>query len=68
MNRSETKSAGGRGMTVLTGALIGVTLLLAVMTFQSCSSKGEAGPNGGDVVPLNDGKAKAEVVANAETG
>jgi hypothetical protein len=44
-------------------------LLLAVMiTAQSCTSKAQAGPYGGDVVPLNNGKVKAEVVANAETG
>ena len=53
----------------LTVAIIGITLLLAVMTFQSCSSKVEAaGPNGGDVVSLNNGQAKAEVMANADTG
>ena len=68
MNRSEAKSPCGNCIKVLTVAVMGIGLLLAVMTFQSCSSKAEAGPNGGDVVPLNDGKAKAEVVANAETG
>ena len=68
MNRSETKSPCGNFMKVLTVAVMGIGLLLAVMTFQSCSPKAEAGPNGGDVVPLNDGKAKAEVMANADTG
>ncbi len=68
MERSETKSACGRAMKVLTVAVMGIGLLLAVMTFQSCSSKAEAGPNGGDVVTLNNGQAKAEVMANADTG
>ena len=53
-------------MKILTGVLSGIGLLLAMMTLQSCSSK--AGPNGGDVVTLNNGLAKAEVVANADTG
>lgn len=53
----------------LTGAMIGIALLLAGMTLQSCSSKAEAaGPNGGDVVSLNNGQTKAEVMANADTG
>ena len=45
---------------VLTGALVGIGLLVAMLTLQSCS-KAEAGPNGGDVVPLNNGQAKAEI-------
>ena len=59
-NRRTTK------MRVLLEVLGGVALLLATMTLQSCS-KAEAGPNGGDMVPLN-GQAKAEVVANSGTG
>ena len=47
---------------------LGIGLLFAVLTLQSCSSKAETGPNGGDVVPLNNGQAKAEIVANAESG
>ena len=54
-------------MNVLAGAFAGIWLLLAMMTLQSCSSS-KAGPNGGDVVALNNGQAKAEVVANADTG
>ncbi len=54
-------------LKVLAGAFAGIGLLLAMMTLQSCSSS-KAGPNGGDVVALNNGKAKAEVVANADTG
>lgn len=34
-----------------------------------CSpSKAQAGPNGGDVVPIQNGAAKAELVTNSETG
>lgn len=52
------------------GVLCGIGLFLATITLPSCSSKAEAGvgPNGGDVVSLSDAKAKAEVVANADTG
>ena len=59
------KKANNRtsNMKVLLEVLSGIALLLAMMTLQSCS-KAEAGPNGGDVVPLN-GQAKAEVVANS---
>ena len=53
-------------MKVLNGALSGIGLFLVMMTFQSCSST-QSGPNGGDVVTLNNG-AKAEIVANADTG
>jgi hypothetical protein len=55
-------------MKILTQALVGIGLLLGVMTVQSCTSKTQAAPYGGDIVPLNDGKVKAEVVANSETG
>ncbi len=57
-------------MKVLIGVLSGISLCLAMMTLPSCSSKAEAGagPNGGDVVPLKNGQAKAEVIANADTG
>ena len=56
-------------MKVLIGVLSGIGLLLAMMTLESCSSKAEAGPNGGDVVTLdNNGQTKAEVLANADTG
>src|SRR6266700_2227450 len=53
-------------ITALVGVL-GVIGLLATMALQSCSSS-KAGPYGGDVVPLNNGQAKAEVVANADSG
>ncbi|CAN5893043.1 hypothetical protein BH11VER1_BH11VER1_01310 [soil metagenome] len=54
-------------LKLLTTAFIGIGLLLVTLTLPSCS-KAEAGPNGGDVVPLNNGEAKAEVMANADTG
>jgi len=61
-SKASTAAASVKGIA---GILMGIALLLVVMTMPSCS-KAEAGPNGGDVVPLNDGKA--EVVANADTG
>ena len=54
-------------MRILTKVITGIGLPLVVMALQSCS-KASAGPNGGDVVPLNNGQAKAELVANADTG
>ena len=54
-------------MKVLFGILSGIGLTLAMMSMQACSPT-LAGPNGGDVVPLSSGQAKAEVVANADTG
>ncbi len=54
--------------TLFLGTASCIALLLVVMGLPSCSSKAESGPNGGDVVTLNNGQAKAEVVANAETG
>ncbi len=54
-------------MKVFIGVLSGIGLLIAVMTLQSCSSA-QAGPNGGDIVALNKDQAKAEIVANADTG
>ena len=69
---TRTINASGHALgawKILTGSLIGIILLLAIMSLQSCSSKVEAaGPNGGDVVSLNNGQAKAEVMANADTG
>jgi hypothetical protein len=53
-------------MKVSTAVLSGIGLLLAMMIFQSCSST-QVGPNRGDVVTLDNG-AKAEIVANADTG
>ncbi len=43
-------------------------LAVGILFLQSCSSGAKAGPNGGDLVALNDGKTSAEVLANADTG
>lgn len=64
---SSKASVAAAGVKVIAGIFMGIALLLVVMTMPSCT-KAQAGPNGGDVVPLNDGKAKAEVMANADTG
>ena len=58
---------GDSNMKVFIGVLSRIGLLLAMMTLQSCSST-QAGPNGGDVVTMDNGQAKAEIVANADTG
>jgi hypothetical protein len=49
--------------TLLAGVLVAAAVVAA-----GCSRTAAAGPNGGDVVPIKDGTAKAEVVANADTG
>lgn len=43
-------------------------LVVGMCLVQSCSNSAKAGPNGGDVVALNDGKTSAEVLANADSG
>ena len=43
-------------------------LVVGMLFVQSCSNGAKAGPNGGDVVALNDGKTSAEVLANADSG
>lgn len=43
-------------------------LTVGMFFVQSCSASAKAGPNGGDVVALSDGKTSAEVMANADTG
>ena len=43
-------------------------LVVGMIFVQSCSNSAKAGPNGGDVVALNDGKTSAEVLANADSG
>ena len=50
-------------------ALVATAAMVAGMFFvQSCSNSAKAGPNGGDVVALRDGKTSAEVLANADSG
>ena len=61
---AERKQSTKTWLTTLT-----ITALVAGMFFvQSCSSSAKAGPNGGDLVALNDGKTSAEVLANADSG
>ena len=64
MNR---RANGNSAPRIRIGLLGGTGLLMAMITMQACS-KAAAGPNGGDVVSLKNGQAKAEVVANADTG
>ena len=49
--------------TVLTVLLLGGLIAAA-----GCSRAAAAGPNGGDVVPIKNGGAVAEVLSNADTG
>ena len=53
-----------RWMTIVAAA----GLTMGMFFLQSCFASAKAGPNGGDVVALNDGKTSAEVLANADTG
>lgn len=50
-----------------TAILAAAGLAMAMLCVQSCS-KAKAGPNGGDIVALDDGKTSAEVLSNAESG
>ncbi len=48
---------------------LAVFVLLAItLLVQSCSSEAQAGPNGGDVIPMGDGQTSAEVMSNADSG
>lgn len=60
---TERKDFTTRCATILAAA----GLMLGMPFVQSCS-KAQAGPNGGDVVAMNDGKTSAEVLSNAESG
>ena len=51
-------------MKALLGGLIAVMVIVAA----GCAGTAAAGPNGGDVVAIKDGTAKAEVVSNPDTG
>ena len=53
-----------RWMTIATAC----GLLLGMLLVQSCSSKAKAGPNGGDLVTIDNGKTNAEILANSDTG
>jgi hypothetical protein len=62
---SAVRKGFAKGWTaILAAAGLGVGMLLV----QSCSPNAKAGPNGGDVVALGDGKTSAEVLSNAESG
>ena len=50
------------------GLIFGIMLLAGSVSWAGCSPVAAAGPNGGDVVPINNGSAVAEVVSNANTG
>lgn len=54
-------------MKAFIGIICGTGLVLALTAFNSCSSM-QQGPNGGTVVSLKDSHAKAEILANAESG
>jgi len=46
-----------------------ISVIVSIALLSSCSeSKAAAGPNGGDIVPIQSVAAKAEVVTNADTG
>lgn len=51
-------------MKTLFAGLIAVMVIVAA----GCAGTAAAGPNGGDVVAIKDGTAKAEVVSNPDTG
>jgi hypothetical protein len=48
--------------------LFAEVLVAALIASAGCSRTPTTGPNGGDVVAINDGTAKAEVLSNASTG
>lgn len=61
-------TAGRKGLMTRWRPIIAVAGLVAGMFFVPSCSKAKAGPNGGDLVTLGDGKTSAEVVANSDTG
>ena len=61
---AEQNSYTIRWLTMLAAA----GLVVGMLFVQSCSPNAQAGPNGGDVVAMNDGKTSAEVLSNADTG
>jgi len=66
-SRTETKKIAMRAVNALPRILATAALVAIALLVQSCS-RTQAGPNGGDVVALNDGKTNAEVLANPGTG
>ncbi len=61
---SERRKSMKTRITIAAAASVAAGMLFV----QACSSGAKAGPNGGDLVELNDGKTSAEVLANADTG
>ena len=59
----ERKSFAKRWTAILAAA----GLVVGMLSLQSCS-KAKAGPNGGDLVTLDNGKTNAEIIANSDTG
>ena len=49
--------------TIVAGVIVG-----GLLTAAGCSRTAAAGPNGGDVVPIKNGSAFAEVVSNPDSG
>lgn len=43
-------------------------ILVGLVAVAGCSRTAAAGPNGGDIVPIKNGTAYAEVVSNGDTG
>ncbi|MBI1785620.1 hypothetical protein HYR69_10800 [Candidatus Sumerlaeota bacterium] len=54
-------------MKIFIGIVIGIALVLGAI-FLFSGKTATAGPNGGDVVALDNGTTKAEVLANGDTG
>jgi len=61
---AERKESTKTWLTIVATA----ALVAGMFLVQSCSNNAKAGPNGGDIVALNDGKTSAEVLANADSG
>ena len=54
-------------MKMLIGIVVGLAIA-AGLYFLWSGNRAVAGPNGGDIVPLQDGATKAELLANQDTG
>lgn len=57
-----------RGFAIRWATILAAAGLMVAMLFVQSCSKAQAGPNGGDVVAMNDGKTSAEVLSTAESG
>ena len=56
-------------ITKMAALLAALSMIAITLLVQSCSPEAaQAGPNGGDVVPMNDGQTSAEVMSNADSG